>query len=308
MHVHTGGMVKSLRLERCAIEQQACLQAREPAPPAALPPRPGALHHRDPHRRTHVQGLREDSGLYLESDTDEQLLIHIPFSSAVKLNSIIVQCKDRADQVRQRAVRQPRASCASPLLPSATPPPFHHAPTLVPDAQAPRRVKLFVNQPTIGFAEASDSAGQAEFELTPAQLAGERLPLKCVEERGWHAFFLLARSRGACPGCGTSSASTWRTSPHVRGPRRPHGHPPAAPSPRSNGAPQPIQPTPTNPPSPPPECRLVKFQRVNTLTIFVEDNTGDAETTVVEKLALFGQAGDTFNVSELKDVSKEQGG
>ena len=26
------------------------------------------------------QGYREDDGLYLESDTDEQLLIHIPFN------------------------------------------------------------------------------------------------------------------------------------------------------------------------------------------------------------------------------------
>ena len=27
-----------------------------------------------------VQGYRDDQGLYLESDTDEQLLIHIPFN------------------------------------------------------------------------------------------------------------------------------------------------------------------------------------------------------------------------------------
>lgn len=46
-----------------------------------------------------MQGFREDGGLYLESDTDEQLLIHIPFSSAVKINSVIIQSKSKPEQV-----------------------------------------------------------------------------------------------------------------------------------------------------------------------------------------------------------------
>ncbi|KAL6767327.1 PIT1 [Auxenochlorella protothecoides x Auxenochlorella symbiontica] len=96
--------------------------------------------------------------------------------------------------------------------------------------QAPRSVKLFVNRPTIGFSEAADTAGQADVELTPAQAAGEPIPLK-----------------------------------------------------------------------------LVKFQRVSVLTIFVADNVGDTESTVIEKLAILGSAGDSFNVAEIKDVSKEQG-
>ena len=32
----------------------------------------------------YVQGYREDDGLLLESDTDEQLLIHIPFNQKVR--------------------------------------------------------------------------------------------------------------------------------------------------------------------------------------------------------------------------------
>lgn len=53
--------------------------------------------------------------------------------------------------------------------------------------------------------------------------------------------------------------------------------------------------------------RLVKFQRVSVLTIFVADNVGDTESTVIEKLAILGSSGDSFNVAEIKDVSKEQG-
>ena len=59
------------------------------------------------------QGYREDDGLVLESDTDEQLLIHINFSQAVRLSGIVIK-------------------------------------STVGDA-APKTVKLFVNQPTIGF-------------------------------------------------------------------------------------------------------------------------------------------------------------
>ena len=90
---------------------------------------------------------------------------------------------------------------------------------------------------------------------------------------------------------------------------------------------------------------MVKFQRVNCLTIFVESNQGDEDTTLIQKLTLLGSSGsrwggglrgramggaaapcekyglliplprhppihfvrtgDTFNVAEIKDISKE---
>merc|ERR1712190_533067 len=37
------------------------------------------------------QGYREDDGLHLESDADEQLLMYIPFQQTVKLHSLILK-------------------------------------------------------------------------------------------------------------------------------------------------------------------------------------------------------------------------
>jgi hypothetical protein len=51
----------------------------------------------------------------------------------------------------------------------------------------------------------------------------------------------------------------------------------------------------------------VKFRNVHTLTIFVESNqSGDSdEKTTISKIVLFGQEGDTFNVANIKDISKD---
>lgn len=46
------------------------------------------------------QGYREDAGLFLESDTDEQLLLHVPFGTAVRISAIVLQNKGKPDQVR----------------------------------------------------------------------------------------------------------------------------------------------------------------------------------------------------------------
>lgn len=37
------------------------------------------------------QGYREDDGLNLESDADEQLLIYIPFTQVIKLHSLLIK-------------------------------------------------------------------------------------------------------------------------------------------------------------------------------------------------------------------------
>lgn len=49
----------------------------------------------------------------------------------------------------------------------------------------------------------------------------------------------------------------------------------------------------------------MKFNRVNCLTIFVESNQGDEDTTIIQKIAIQGSAGETFDVKDFKDVSKQ---
>lgn len=50
--------------------------------------------------------------------------------------------------------------------------------------------------------------------------------------------------------------------------------------------------------------RFVKFQAVNILTLFIEDNQG-AETTLIHKIAVFGSSGEKMNVNEIKKQQEE---
>ena len=55
-------------------------------------------------------------------------------------------------------------------------------------------------------------------------------------------------------------------------------------------------------------CRFVKFQTVNILSIFIEDNQEEEETTQVQKILLYGSGGETMNVNEIKKVGEENQG
>ena len=90
------------------------------------------------------QGYREDDGLYLESDTDEQLLIHIPFQSAVSLSGLVLKSVKSEDQ-------------------------------------APKRVKLYVNKPTLGFSGAPPRARLAPPAAAAARLVHRR---RCCRSPG----------------------------------------------------------------------------------------------------------------------------
>jgi PITH domain len=140
------------------------------------------------------QGLRDDAALTTVSDTDAQLLINIPFTQAVRVASITFR---------------------APAGPGA-----------------PRRVRLFVDRPSIGFSEAESDPAAQEFELTDADVGEDGAPVA---------------------------------------------------------------------------LKAARFARVTQLAIFFADNASgdDDEPTVLSSIRLAGEAGDTFNVNEIKKVEAE---
>ncbi|GJP43204.1 hypothetical protein CLOM_g5340 [Closterium sp. NIES-68] len=89
------------------------------------------------------QGYREDDGLVLESDVDEQLLVYIPFNQVVKLHSIVIKG---------------------------------------PEEEGPKCIKLFANRPNMGFSNVSDIPPSDTINLTADQVQEEKAtPLKYVK-------------------------------------------------------------------------------------------------------------------------------
>eukprot|EP00038_Savillea_parva_P008382 m.176566 g.176566 ORF g.176566 m.176566 type:complete len:305 (-) comp14197_c0_seq1:37-951(-) len=51
--------------------------------------------------------------------------------------------------------------------------------------------------------------------------------------------------------------------------------------------------------------KYVKFQNINTLSLFIQDNQGGTDTTALTQLTLYGQTRDKTNMSEFKRVAGE---
>ena len=141
------------------------------------------------------QGYREDDGLWLESDTDEQLLLHIQFNQgAPAARARHALTAEGLGQQPAHVVCKPCGLRWRPQLPAEqaggfTPPasPVRACAAvklsgLVVKAEAgdsaPRRVKLFTNQPSLGFSEAASERPTQEFALSEEDLAGRVLPLR----------------------------------------------------------------------------------------------------------------------------------
>ncbi|KAL7204864.1 hypothetical protein ACSBR2_017888 [Camellia fascicularis] len=88
------------------------------------------------------QGYREDEGLNLESDADEQLLMYIPFTQVIKLHSIIIKG---------------------------------------PEEEGPKTVKLFANREHMGFSNVNDFPPSDTAVLSPDTLEGKPVILKYVK-------------------------------------------------------------------------------------------------------------------------------
>ncbi|XP_042415097.1 PITH domain-containing protein At3g04780-like [Zingiber officinale] len=87
------------------------------------------------------QGYRDDDGLHLESDADEQLLIYIPFTQVVKLHSAVITG---------------------------------------PEEEGPRTVKLFANKEHMGFSNVNDPPSDS-FNISADNLKGKPVTLKYVK-------------------------------------------------------------------------------------------------------------------------------
>ncbi|KAA8544933.1 hypothetical protein F0562_019672 [Nyssa sinensis] len=88
------------------------------------------------------QGYREDEGLNLESDADEQLLIYIPFNQVIKLHSIVIKG---------------------------------------PEEEGPKTVKLFTNKEHMGFSNVNDFPPSDTAVLSADNLKGKPVVLKYVK-------------------------------------------------------------------------------------------------------------------------------
>ncbi|OCF42277.1 thioredoxin [Kwoniella heveanensis CBS 569] len=93
---------------------------------------------------------------YLESDVDPELLISIPFQDPVKLRSISI------------------FSAISP-------------------GQAPKTVKLFINNTNIDFADAESLAPAQELELTTEQVKGDKIDLRLVRFQNVRSLHILVK-------------------------------------------------------------------------------------------------------------------
>ncbi|TYH35751.1 hypothetical protein ES332_D13G215000v1 [Gossypium tomentosum] len=88
------------------------------------------------------QGYREDEGLNLESDADEQLLFYIPFTQVIKLHSFVVMGSEE---------------------------------------DGPKTVKLFANREHMGFSNVSDFPPSDTVVLSQDNLKGKPVIVKYVK-------------------------------------------------------------------------------------------------------------------------------
>lgn len=104
------------------------------------------------HANALKQGYRDDDGLFLESDADEQLLINLPFMQVVKLHTVII---------------------------------------LGPPEEGPKTIKLYVNRQNMGFSNVGDFPASDILTLSPEHLKGKPLSLKYLKFQNVHSLTIF---------------------------------------------------------------------------------------------------------------------
>lgn len=132
-----------------------------------------------------TQGYRDDQALYLESDTDEQLLIHIPFNQGVHFNfycscmlassCLLAWLAQSLSHIKSLTKHLTLLTC---LLHAAVKLNSLVIKSSETEGKGPKRIRLFKNTPSIGFGEAENAPAIQEFDLTEKDLEGEALTLR----------------------------------------------------------------------------------------------------------------------------------
>lgn len=121
------------------------------------------LNEEEEHTLKSIVGSRTKNtgGTYLLSDADEQLLLNVTVcpSAIERWNGAHTTPVQFNQTVRIRSISIQSSNVA----------------------QAPMRIKLFLNHPSLGFDDVEDGEAAQEFELTEEQVQqGKRIPLRYV--------------------------------------------------------------------------------------------------------------------------------
>jgi len=118
------------------------------------------LNEEEEHNLKSIVGSRTkntSTGSYLQSDADEQLLLNVTFNQTVRIRSISIQASNVA--------------------------------------QAPRKIKLLINRPSLGFDDVDDGEVAQEFELTEDQVReGKKIPLRYVRFQAVNTLHIFVES------------------------------------------------------------------------------------------------------------------
>ncbi|KAK2995963.1 hypothetical protein RJ640_026002 [Escallonia rubra] len=131
------------------------------------------------------QGYREDEGLNLESDADEQLLIYIPFTQVIKLHSIVVKGPEEEGawkiigHLLLSSLASFRSSQAEAFLCGAWETLVRNIGEKTP--LSPKTVKLYSNKEHMGFSNVNDFPPSDTAVLSEDNIKGKPVVLKYVK-------------------------------------------------------------------------------------------------------------------------------
>jgi hypothetical protein len=143
---------------------------------------------------------KDDS--FLESDTDEQLLVYIPFNQPIKIHSLCFQALDAGTQRGYLAI-----ICGMGKIIMS----IHIFLTVI-AGRAPQTVKLFVNKRDMDFQSVDSAPATQEVELKADDVKGDKLiPLRYIHTHSSRHHLLGISQTVSSPLSHTAGSSSSRT-------------------------------------------------------------------------------------------------